>query len=50
VNTDLPVYIDRPIDLAAHEGYAGQHVYNALLEKNLLRDCCWIEFSVYPLF
>src|SRR5438046_8108726 len=38
VNTDLPVYIDRAIDLAAHEGYPGHHVYNALLEKNLVRD------------
>jgi hypothetical protein len=50
VNTDLPVYVDRAIDLAAHEGYPGHHVYNALLEKNLVRDRGWIEFSVYPLF
>ncbi len=50
VNTDLPVYIDRAIDLAAHEGYPGHHVYNALLEKNLVRDRGWIEFSVCPLF
>jgi len=44
------VYIDRAIDLAAHEGYPGHHVYNALLEKNLVRDRGWIELSVYPLF
>jgi hypothetical protein len=50
VNTDLPSYIDRAIDLAAHEGYPGHHVYNALLEKNLVRDRGWIEFTVYPLF
>ena len=50
VNTDLPSYIDRAVDLAAHEGYPGHHVYNALLEKNLVRDRGWIEFSVYPLF
>jgi hypothetical protein len=50
VNTDLPVYIDRAIDLAAHEGYPGHHVYNVLLEKNLLRDRGWPEFSVYALF
>jgi len=50
VNTDLPVYIDRAIDLAAHEGYPGHHVYNVLLEKNLLQDRGWIEFSVSPLF
>jgi hypothetical protein len=50
VNTDLPVYIDRAIDLACHEGYPGHHVYNALLEKHLVRDRGWPEFSVYPLF
>jgi hypothetical protein len=50
VNTDLPIYVDRAIDLACHEGYPGHHVYNVLLEKNLLRDRGWVEFSVYPLF
>jgi hypothetical protein len=50
VNTDLPTYIDRAVDLAAHEGYPGHHVYNSLLEKNLVRDRGWVEFSIYPLF
>ncbi len=50
VNTDLPIFIDRAVDLACHEGYPGHHVYNALLEKNLVRDRGWVEFSVYPLF
>ena len=50
VNTDLPTTIDRAIDLACHEGYPGHHVYNALLEKHLVRDRGWVEFSVYPLF
>src|SRR5437870_9283909 len=50
VNTDLPIYIDRAIDLAAHEGYPGHHVYNALLEKHLVRDRGWVELSVYALF
>jgi hypothetical protein len=50
VNTDLPIFIDRAVDLAAHEGYPGHHVYNSLLEKNLVRDRGWMEFSVYPLF
>jgi hypothetical protein len=49
-NTDLPTYIDRAVDLAAHEGYPGHHVYNSLLEKNLVRDRGWVEFSVYALF
>ena len=50
VNTDLPVFIDRAIDLACHEGYPGHHVYNTLLEQHLVRARGWIEFSVYPLF
>jgi hypothetical protein len=50
VNTDLPIYIDRALDLAGHEGYPGHHVYNVLLEKNLVRDRGWVEFSVYPLY
>ncbi len=50
INTDLPIYIDRAVDLACHEGYPGHHVYNALLEKHLVRDRGWVEFTVYPLF
>jgi hypothetical protein len=50
INTDLPIYIDRAVDLAAHEGYPGHHVYNALLEQHLVKEKGFIEFSVYPLF
>ncbi len=50
VNTDLPIYIDRAVDLAAHEGYPGHHVYNVLLETELLKKNGWIEFCIYPLF
>ena len=50
VNTDLPIYIDRAVDLACHEGYPGHHVYNALLEQRLVRGRGWVEFSIYPLF
>ncbi|HEU4830043.1 MAG TPA: hypothetical protein VFT04_12695 [Gemmatimonadales bacterium] len=50
VNTDLPIAIDRAVDLACHEGYPGHHVYNALLEQSLVRERGWVEISVYPLF
>jgi hypothetical protein len=50
VNTDLPIAIDRAIDLACHEGYPGHHVYNALIEQTLVRERGWVEFSLYPLF
>jgi hypothetical protein len=50
VNTDLPIFIDRAVDLACHEGYPGHHVYNALLEQHLVQQRGWREFSVYALF
>ena len=50
INTDMPIYIERAVDLACHEGYPGHHVFNALLEQNLVEDKGWVEFSVYPLF
>jgi hypothetical protein len=50
VNTDLPSFVERAVDLACHEGYPGHHVYNVLLEQHLVRDRGWVEFSIYPLF
>jgi len=50
VNTELPIFIDRAIDLACHEGYPGHHVYNALLEQHLVKERGWPELSIYALF
>ena len=50
INTDLPMFISRAVDLGCHEGYPGHHTFNALLEKNLVEDRGWTEFSLYPLF
>ncbi len=50
VATDFPIYINRAVGLAAHEGYPGHHVYNILLENNLVKDKGWIEYTVYPLY
>jgi len=50
VNIDLPIYIDRALDLACHEGYPGHHVYNLLLEREMVNELGWVEFTIYPLF
>ena len=50
VNTDLPIFIDRAVDLACHEGYPGHHLYNAMLEQSLVEEQGWAEYSIYPLF
>jgi hypothetical protein len=50
VNTDLPIFIDRAVDLACHEGYPGHHVYNVILEERLVRGRGWVEFQLSPLY
>jgi len=50
INVELPIYIERAIDIGCHEGYPGHHTYNVLIEKNLVNDRKWLEYSVYPLF
>lgn len=50
INTDLPIFIDRAVDLGCHEGYPGHHTYNSLLERELVQERGWTEFSVYLLF
>ncbi|MDQ3126732.1 MAG: hypothetical protein M3Q74_14140, partial [Pseudomonadota bacterium] len=50
INTELPIYIERAVDLGCHEGYPGHHVYNALLEQTFVKERGWVEMSVYPLY
>ncbi len=50
VNMDLPIYVDRAIDLACHEGYPGHHAYHSTIETRLVKEKGMVEFSIYPLF
>jgi len=50
INTDLPIYISRAVDLGCHEGYPGHHTYNVLLERELVEGRGWVEFTVHPLY
>ena len=50
LNRDIPLSIDRVIDVASHEGYPGHHVYNVLLENKLAKGRGWLEFTVNPLY
>lgn len=49
VNVDFPIFIDRAVTLACHEGYPGHHVQGIYGEK-LYRENGWAEFSVSPLY
>ncbi len=50
VNTDFPLIIDRAVDLGCHEGYPGHHVWNLFIERELVNNRGWIEYTVQPLF
>lgn len=50
INTSLPIYIDRAVDLGCHEGYPGHHVWNLMVDEQLRRGAGWIEYSILPLF
>ena len=50
INLDQPIFIDRAIDLAAHEAYPGHHVYHSLIENKFVKKNNWLEFTVYPLY
>lgn len=50
INTDFPISISRAIDLACHEGYPGHHVFNTLIEQNLVNGRGWKDYSIYALF
>jgi len=50
LNTDFPIQIERVIDLAAHEGYPGHHVFNAQIERHLVNELGWMEYSIYNLY
>ena len=50
INTDLPVRLDRALDLGCHEGYPGHHVASALIEQELVEKRGWLEYTVYPLY
>ncbi|MFW6276393.1 MAG: hypothetical protein ACOC2K_01815 [Bacteroidota bacterium] len=50
INMDFPIYIDRAIDLAAHEGYPGHHVFHTIKEQEFAEKNGWFEYTIYPLF
>ena len=50
VNTDLPRGLSSALDVGCHEAYPGHHVYSSLIEKKLVRERGWIEFSALPLY
>lgn len=50
VNTRVSMTFDAVVELACHEGYPGHHVQNVLLDKHLVQDRGWVEYTLDPLY
>jgi len=50
INQDFPTKVYGAIGLGCHEGYPGHHVWNVLIEEELIKAKGWVEFNLYPLF
>jgi hypothetical protein len=49
VNAEAPFGMANVVDLAGHEIYPGHHVHLSLLDRHLVKDRGWVEFSILPL-
>ncbi len=50
INKDVPVHIERAIELGCHEAYPGHHVHASLIEEKLLEKRGWVENSFHVLY
>ena len=49
INRDVPVHIERAVELGCHEGYPGHHVHATLLEQRLVQQRGWVEYQFIQL-
>lgn len=50
LNIDRPFYLDQAITFPCHEIYPGHHLSFLYIDKYLLGDNGWVEFSLIPSF
>ncbi len=50
INADLPLTVDRALQLACHEGYPGHHAQSVLQDVQLVRNQHLMEFTVQPAY
>lgn len=50
INADFPLTVDRALQLVCHESYPGHHVFNSLIEEQLVRREHRLEWMVEPTF
>lgn len=49
LNADVPVHIERAIELGCHEGYPGHHAHASMLEEEIINSRGWDEYKLVTL-
>ncbi len=49
INNQVPIHVERVLQLGCHEAYPGHHTHASLVEEELLNKRGWIEYSFIPL-
>ncbi len=49
INTSAPFGVAEVMTVAGHEMYPGHHTHLTLLDKSLVQDRGWVEFTILPL-
>ncbi len=50
INQDVPIHIERAIELGCHEAYPGHHVHATLVDQELAKKRGWVEYNFIPLY
>lgn len=50
INRDVPIHIERAIELGCHEAYPGHHVHATLVDTELAEARGWVEYNFIPLY
>ena len=49
LNQDVPVHIERALELGCHEGYPGHHVHASMLQEEVINERGWKEYELIQL-
>lgn len=50
INSDVPVHMERAVELGCHEAYPGHHTHGSLYEQYNTKQRGWIESTYFPLY
>jgi hypothetical protein len=49
LNQDVPVHIERALELGCHEGYPGHHAHASMLQEEVIKKRGWKEYELIQL-